>query len=312
MTKFMTTAGTTLALALAVAAAPVHAQLLGGGLGGGLGGAASFPGGSIGSMGNIGVSRIPGGVTTTSDGSATVTRTVRAPRVPRQAAATGSVTSAVTAPELPNAVAKVQAVRAPALPNSSSGARVVAVPALPQVAVVSRGVVLPHIADVAVRREAIIEAGIAPVPVFEVPNYVDRQYVTLQDDLRGTGVAVHKRGDQIVLDLPSDVNFAFNKYDIQPRFYRVLNSVSRTLARYPASYVDVNGHTDAIGSYSYNQVLSERRADSVADYLTARDVNGARLHVEGFGKTEPIASNATVEGRAANRRVEIILTPYAS
>jgi len=312
MTKFMTTAGTTLALALAVAAAPVHAQLLGGGLGGGLGGVASFPGGSIGSMGNIGVSRIPGGVTTTTDGSATVTRTVRAPRVPRQATATGSVTSAVTAPELPNAVAKVQAVRAPALPKVSSGAKVVAVPALPQVAVVSRGVALPHIADVAVRREAIIEAGIAPVPVFEVPNYVDRQYVTLQDDLRGTGVAVHKRGDQIVLDLPSDVNFAFNQYDIQPRFYRVLNSVSRTLARYPASYVDVNGHTDAIGSYSYNQVLSERRADSVADYLTARDVNGARLHVEGFGKTEPIASNATVEGRAANRRVEIILTPYAS
>ncbi len=166
---------------------------------------------------------------------------------------------------------------------------------------VNSQIVVPAVPNVASSAQAI-----------RVPAYVDHQYVVLQDDLRGTGVVVHKRGDQIVLDLPSDVNFAFNKSDIQPRFYRVLNAVSRTQSRYPATYVDVNGHTDSIGSYSYNQVLSERRADQVADYLASRDVNDARLHVEGFGKTKPIASNATVEGRAANRRVEIILTPYAS
>ncbi len=162
------------------------------------------------------------------------------------------------------------------------------------------------------RRVAIGEAGIAPITYVEVPAYVDRQYSVFQDELRGTGVTVRKQGQQIVLDMPSDVTFAFDKYNIQPRFYHVLSAVSRTLARFPATYVDVNGHTDAIGSFSYNQVLSEKRADTVADFLAARQVNPVRLHVEGFGKTEPVTSNATIQGRAANRRVEIILTPYTS
>lgn len=189
-----------------------------------------------------------------------------------------------------------------------------AVPALavPDVTRVTTAVHVPAIPDVEIRRAAIVNAGIAPVAYSDVPVYVDQQYIVLQDELAGTGVRVEKHGEQIVLDMPSDVTFAFNKYDIQPRFYGVLNAVSRTLAKYPATYVDVNGHTDAIGSYAYNQVLSERRADTVAAYLAARDVNPARMHTQGFGKTEPIASNATIEGRAANRRVEIILTPYTS
>jgi outer membrane protein OmpA-like peptidoglycan-associated protein len=190
---------------------------------------------------------------------------------------------------------------------------VAAVPAAPVARIVHTTVaVAPAVPDVVVRREAIIEAGIEPVTVVEAPEYIDRQYVALQDDLRGDGVEVHKRGEQIVIDMPADVTFAFDKYDIQPRFDRVLDAVSRTLARNPATYVDVDGHTDAIGAYAYNQVLSEKRAGAVADYLADRSVNPARMHVEGFGKTEPVASNATVEGRAANRRVEIILTPYTS
>lgn len=178
--------------------------------------------------------------------------------------------------------------------------------------VVAPVVVVPAIPDVATRRTAIIDAGIVPIAQDDVPVYVDRQYVVLQDELRGSGVRVERRGQQIVLEMPSDVTFAFNKYDIQPRFFGVLNAVSRTLAHYPASYVDVDGHTDAIGSFTYNQALSEHRADSVADYLSARAVNPVRMHVQGFGKTEPVASNATISGRAANRRVEIILTPYAA
>jgi outer membrane protein OmpA-like peptidoglycan-associated protein len=108
------------------------------------------------------------------------------------------------------------------------------------------------------------------------------------------------------------VTFAFNKHDIQPRFQPVLDAVAHTLSKYPATYIDVDGHTDAVGSQAYNQVLSEQRADTVASYLSERSVVPARMHVEGFGKTEPIASNATVMGRAANRRVEIVLTPYVN
>ena len=110
--------------------------------------------------------------------------------------------------------------------------------------------------------------------------------------------------------MPADVTFAFNKSDIRPRFYTALNGLAKGLNNYPATYIDVEGHTDAIGSLAYNQTLSERRASSVAGYLANRAVMPGRMHTVGYGKTEPKASNATIEGRAANRRVEIVLTPY--
>jgi outer membrane protein OmpA-like peptidoglycan-associated protein len=134
----------------------------------------------------------------------------------------------------------------------------------------------------------------------------------LQHDLRGTGVKVIRHGQQIVLEMPSDVTFAFNTHDIQPRFQPVLDAVAHTLSKHPAAYIDFDGHTDVVGSQSYNQVLSEQRADTVASYPAERSVVPARMHVEGFGKTKPVASNATITGRAANRRVEIVLTPYVS
>ena len=296
MTRIFTPSTTGAALALAMAlSAPAHAQLLGGGLAGGLGGSlgGGLPIGSIGSTGSVGAAGSVDTATRSARASARATREANA--------ATRAVSSSVRTSQTANAAIRVPAV---ALPRDRLGALVVPV--------VRSAIVVPAIPDVALRRTAIIEAGIAPITYAEVPAYVDHQYVVLQDELRGTGVHVRKQGQQIVLDMPSDVTFAFNKYDIQPRFYAVLSAVSRTLAHYPATYVDVNGHTDAIGSYSYNQVLSEKRADTVADFLAARQVNAVRMHVEGFGKTEPIASNATIEGRSANRRVEIILTPYAA
>jgi outer membrane protein OmpA-like peptidoglycan-associated protein len=226
--------------------------------------------------------------------------------VPRRVSAEAALSSRVAAPAAPLAEATAS-VRA-AVPTAA-GAITSSVAGAAGAARVGTSVAVPTLPNLAVRRTAIIEAGIAPVVYDEIPAYVDRQYVVLQDELRGTGVNVRKQGQQIVLDLPSDVNFAFDRSDIQPRFYLTLNAVSRVLARYPSTYVDVNGHTDAVGSYEYNQALSERRADAVADYLADRSVNPVRMHVAGFGKTEPIASNATVSGRAANRRVEIILTP---
>ena len=296
--------GTSLAvtMALALGAAPASAQLLGGGLGG----AVSLPGTMIGGAGDFGVSRVGREVSTTTGGNIDATRRVRQPAVPRRVSAEGALSSQVAAPAVPRAEATAS-VRA-AVPTAA-GAITSSVAGAAGAARVGTSVAVPTLPNLAVRRTAIIEAGIAPVVYDEIPAYVDRQYVVLQDELRGTGVNVRKQGQQIVLDLPSDVNFAFDRSDIQPRFYLTLNAVSRVLARYPSTYVDVNGHTDAIGSYGYNQALSERRADAVADYLADRSVNPVRMHVAGFGKTEPIASNATVSGRAANRRVEIILTP---
>lgn len=302
MDKFLLSAGASLALAVSLGATPAHAQLLGGGLSGSLGGMVSMPGTMINGAGDIGVSRIERGISANGNAQAVVNRRVR----------TRTLTAPVDVRTVTN-VASTAKIAVPAVSTTGVTSRIVTAPvavAVPRLAVPA--VTAVAVPDLVVRRGAIIDAGIEPVYISDVPAYVDQQYTVLQDDLRGTGVTVQKRGAQIILELPSDVNFAFDKYDIQPRFYGVLNAVSRTLAKYPATYVDVNGHTDAIGSYDYNQALSERRADAVADYLFSRSVAPARLHVQGFGKTEPIASNATITGRAANRRVEIVLTPVTA
>ena len=88
-----------------------------------------------------------------------------------------------------------------------------------------------------------------------------------------------------------------------------LDQVADVLSQYNQTYIDVYGHTDSMGSDAYNQSLSERRAQAVADYLASHGVVAARLGTRGYGETQPIASNDTEEGRAANRRVEIKVVP---
>lgn len=297
MTKVLTT---TISLGLALAlCGPAHAQLIHGGLGGGLGG--GF-GGGIGRGlpidGNIGING------TLNSADAPVRSIPRAPKPAKTVTNPKLVTTTTL-----NATA-TGAIRTPSLSAAPITAAVTRINGRVVVRDAQRLVVVPAIPDYAVRRTAIIESGIVPIGYAEAPAYIDTQYQVLQNDLRGSGVEVVRRGQQIVLEMPSDVTFAFDKYDIQPRFRPVLDTVAHTLSKYSATYIDVDGHTDAIGSMGYNQTLSERRADSVANYLSERAVTPVRMHVEGFGKTEPIASNATITGRAANRRVEIVLTPY--
>lgn len=161
------------------------------------------------------------------------------------------------------------------------------------------------------RRQALIDDGVVVLSPSQSGAYMDSQFVILRDGLADSGVTVVRRGDDIVLQLPADVTFAFNKSDLQPRFRPILTRVAATLNQFPATYVDVIGHADAIGSDDYNQALSERRAETVADFLVGHQALPARLYVAGLGESAPIASNATIYGRAANRRVEIILHPHA-
>jgi outer membrane protein OmpA-like peptidoglycan-associated protein len=144
-----------------------------------------------------------------------------------------------------------------------------------------------------------------------VDVYMDRQQDDLETSLRGTGATVTRHGDDLIVMLPADVTFAFDKSDIRPRFFGPLSAFARTMHNYPGTDVEVVGHTDAVGSDAYNVSLSERRGRAVADYLVAQDAEPSRLVVEGMGESEPIASNATAEGRAANRRVELIVHPRA-
>jgi len=122
-------------------------------------------------------------------------------------------------------------------------------------------------------------------------------------------VDVIRDGDNLLLRMPSGITFSYDSAAVQPQFQPTLNQVASILGEYPKTYIDIYGHTDSDGSDAYNQGLSERRAQSVQAYLAAHGVQAARLATRGFGETQPIASNDTVEGKAQNRRVEIKIVP---
>lgn len=160
------------------------------------------------------------------------------------------------------------------------------------------------------RTNALIGAGVGALAGGAVGNYMDRQQAQLRAQLAGSGVEVERQGDNIVLNMPSDVTFGVDQAEIQSRFYPTLDRVAETLQQYPQTVIDVVGHADSTGADAYNQQLSERRAGSVASYLVSRGVLRDRLFVAGRGESQPIASNATEEGRAQNRRVEVVVRPF--
>ena len=159
------------------------------------------------------------------------------------------------------------------------------------------------------RRNALVGAGIGLLAGAAVGQYLDQQQRDLEAGLAGTGAEVERQGDQLLVTMPSQITFATDSAEIQPQFYSALDNVAATFNKYPESYVDVIGHTDSRGSDQYNQSLSERRANSVSGYLGNRGVNRARLASFGQGESAPVATNETAEGRAANRRVELRITP---
>lgn len=159
------------------------------------------------------------------------------------------------------------------------------------------------------RTEKILGAGIGAVAGAGVGYYMDQQEKKLRQQTAGTGVEVTRDGDQLVLDMPSEVTFATGSANLDPAFRATLDKVASTLTQYEKTYVDVLGHTDSVGTDAFNQTLSEQRAGTVADYLSLKGVQRARLATKGYGESQPRASNTTEEGRAANRRVEIRLVP---
>ena len=159
------------------------------------------------------------------------------------------------------------------------------------------------------RKTLLLGAGIGALAGGGVGYYMDKQADKLRMQLQSTGVSVTRNGDNIILNMPGNVTFASDSSNISADFYRVLDSVALVLNEFEKTYVDVVGHTDSTGALEHNQKLSEARASSVARYLESQKVVSQRIITRGVGPAEPIASNDTTEGRALNRRVEIILTP---
>lgn len=162
------------------------------------------------------------------------------------------------------------------------------------------------------RTEKILGAGIGAVAGAGVGYYMDQQEKKLREQTAGTGVNIIRDGDSLVLDMPSDITFPVGSYAVQPAFRQTLTSLAGTLKEYEKTYIDVLGHTDSTGSDSFNQTLSVNRAQAVANILTADGVQTARVATQGYGESQPKASNTTEEGRSANRRVEIRLVPVTA
>ena len=328
--------------ALAImAATPASAQLLGGGLGGGLGGNVGGVGGTLGGGLNGSLGTMPAVTSAAAQARAEARQAERAAR--REAARQRKLgiqsdvtTSAAFAPQ-ESVASRPVAVGGEANATTTSrsaldtygirsrGITSATERGLRRVASTGRGVPVFVAAQTPVPT-AVVAHSVSAYPIYdhsvyagggdttfisygEVGGYVDRQYDDLRRDMRGTGASVTRRGNDLVLELPADVTFAFDKADIQPRFLGTLSAVARSLGDYRATDVEIVGHTDSIGSDAYNLALSERRGRSVADYLVDHSADPSRLVVEAMGKSEPIASNATIAGRAANRRVEIVFHP---
>jgi outer membrane protein OmpA-like peptidoglycan-associated protein len=159
------------------------------------------------------------------------------------------------------------------------------------------------------KKRALVGAGLGALAGAGVGTYMDRQQAKLRQELDRTGVSVTRIGDNITLNMPGNIAFATNSADLNASFFEVLNSVSLVVNEFEQTVIEVAGHTDSTGTDTYNQQLSERRAEAVAAYLRTRNVRGDRIITVGQGEARPIATNDTPEGRQQNRRVELTLVP---
>ena len=117
----------------------------------------------------------------------------------------------------------------------------------------------------------------------------------------------HDTARGLIVSMP-DVLFDFNKYTLKPEAREKLAKISGIVLAYPDLKLDVEGHTDAIGSDEYNQKLSEERASSVRGYLVSQGLKPDSISATGLGKANPVADNSTAKGRQLNRRVEMVVS----
>ena len=162
------------------------------------------------------------------------------------------------------------------------------------------------------RQRALIGAGVGALAGGSVGYYMDQQEAKLRAELQGTGVSVTRNGDHITLNMPGNVTFATDSADLNSGFFEVLGSVTKVIKEFDQTVIEVAGHTDSTGTDAYNQQLSERRAQTVTDFFTARKVSSQRFITIGLGESMPVADNGTAEGRQLNRRVEITMVPITA
>ena len=139
-------------------------------------------------------------------------------------------------------------------------------------------------------------------------NIMDQQAAELRNDFGNGQIEVINNGDELIVRMPNALLFDTESAALRPQLQSDLGVLADSLNKYPQSIVTVTGHTDSTGSAAFNQNLSERRAGSVVNVLSNGGVSFSRLRAVGAGENQPIATNQTEAGRAANRRVDITIT----
>lgn len=148
---------------------------------------------------------------------------------------------------------------------------------------------------------ALIGAALGGASAAGYGYYADQQEKKLRASMANTGVEVQRQGDQIKLIMPGNITFATDSANIAPSFYQPLNNLAGSLKEFNQNQIEIVGYTDSTGSRQHNMDLSQRRAQSVATYLTSQGVSGANLSARGAG---PITrSPTTVTSTAVHRTV---------
>ncbi|MFD0834618.1 OmpA family protein [Mariniflexile aquimaris] len=142
-----------------------------------------------------------------------------------------------------------------------------------------------------------------------IGNKMDKQAQKIEQEIPGAQVERVDDGIVVTFDETSGVYFATNKFDINAASQATLKKLIAVFKEYPDTNLLVVGHTDSQGSDEYNMTLSKNRAYAVTNYLTANGISSGRLTTNWFGESQPVHDNATAEGRAKNRRVNIAILP---
>lgn len=159
---------------------------------------------------------------------------------------------------------------------------------------------------------AIIGAAAGAAAGGLIGNQLDKQEAELRAELANDGISIQNTGDRLIVSLPQDITFDTDSSTVRPSLQSDLGKVADNLLRYPDSVVQIVGHTDSDGEAAYNLDLSHQRASSVSSVLASDGVTPGRLQTTGKGEEQPVASNLTDEGKALNRRVEIVVIPKSS
>ena len=161
------------------------------------------------------------------------------------------------------------------------------------------------------KKGAIVGAIVGAAAGNAIGQTLDEQATDLRRDLNNNQVNVTNTGSELIVTMPQDILFALDSAAVRSDLRRDLGVVAGNLQAYPNSTISIEGHTDNTGTANYNRILSQRRANAVADILVNNGVPPARLYAVGRGENEPVASNLSATGRAQNRRVEIVIRPNA-